>query len=612
MHNSLREKVLQALDIVSVVGEYVSLSRRGKEYVGLCPFHPDHRPSLYVSPAKQIFKCFACGAGGDAIKFVQLRERTDYGTALSTLAQRAGIELRGSATAPASASARQQLLGVLAWAQNHFQRNLHQTPAGKSALNYALARGLSEKTIERFGLGYAADAWDDLLNAARRVGLSTQVLKDAGLVAVNEAGKVYDRFRHRLIFPICDPQGRCVGFGGRTLGDDPAKYLNSPETVLFSKSRLLYALGPARAELQQRREVIIVEGYLDALLLHQCGFPHAVATLGTALSDAHVKLLRPLVDRIVLCFDGDQAGLRAADRAVEVALLSAIPVRVAVLSGGLDPADYVLRFGAEGLQQALDSAVDALEFKWQQTVRMFGQQQPGSRRAAVESMLDFLGGLSARGGIDPVGQGLLVRRLAELLCLPAEAVFEMLRAARSRRRAAAPPERAAAESAYDSAIRGLAGGLVAAVEEYFGLVLSDPDCAGRLDARVFQAVDQCEVWRRLYGLIQQVREEDEQYTRAAVIARAEEADVCELIGRSLSRVVGRVPTAAALEAVLERMGSELDAQRMTQMRRELGRVSLSADDGSRGPDALFADLLETARGQDFVLAAERRGSSAAL
>lgn len=607
MHNSIKDKILSAIDIVEVVGEHVSLARRGKDYIGLCPFHPDHKPSLAVSPTKQIFKCFACGAGGDVIKFVQLRERVDFRTALASLAERAGIDLRAGEADRHADDLRQRLRPVLAWAQAHFQRNLNETPDGRAAREYARRRGFSDETIARHGLGYAANAWDDLLRAARRAGLGGDVLEQAGLVATSENRKPYDRFRHRLMFPICDALGRCVAFGGRTLGDDPAKYLNSPETSLFSKSRVLYALHLARARIEETRTAIVVEGYTDAVLLHQYGFRNVVATLGTALTDAHVKRLRPLTDRVILCFDGDAAGRRAADRAVEVSLGGRLEVRVAVLEAGRDPADCLLAEGAAGFERVLASAVDALEFKWSQTMRAFADGGPGSRRAAIEALLDFVARTTAAGGIDPLEQGLLVRRLAELMGLPPEAVHDMLAAARRRPRARTAADEAAAaeaESDYAAAIRGLPSGLVAAAEDCFGLLLMEAACAAHIEEAFAQAVESVASWRRLYAIIQELRTQRGTYARADVIERCTDADVCELVGRACARVAGTVDAREAFRSAQARLSSELEALRMGELRHALCRET-AATSG----DEVFGDLLRVARKQEFALPAEKRWSA---
>jgi len=612
MHKAITDKILEAVDIVDVVGESVSLTRRGKEFIGLCPFHPDHRPSLSVSPSKQIFKCFACGAGGNAFRFVQLREKVGFGEAVAILARRAGVDLNVSDEQRQADLAREQIRQALVWARAHFQRNLRETAGGASALKYALQRGLSEETISRFGLGYAVDAWDDLLQGAGRAGLRREVLQAAGLVATNETGRVYDRFRHRLMFPICDGQGRCVAFGGRALpssnrvgGEDSAKYLNSPETVLFSKSRILYGLDLARKAIGERGAALVVEGYLDAVLLHQHGFQNAVATLGTALTDAHVKLLRPLTDRLLLCFDGDRPGMQAADRAVEASLLGGMDVRVALLPVGTDPADCVTVSGAASFEKVLASAVEALEFKWQQTVKAYDTGGPAARRAAVEGLINFVAHLCATGAVNPVDQGSVVRRLSELLALPRTEVQGLLAAARRRVRSTGGERgvRPEALSGYQELIRGLPAGLVVAVEECFGLLLLDGRCAQWPERELAEAAGLCAVWSRLHELMRSLAQTESGLTRAAVIAGCDEPALCELVNSCCARVVGTGATAEALAAARERLGLELGAWRMEQLRRVLGRKDREAADAERA----FDDLLAVARSHHSVLPAEKRG-----
>jgi DNA primase len=602
MHNSIKDKVLQATDIIEVVSEHVSLTRRGKEFIGLCPFHPDRKPSLNVSPAKQIFKCFACGAGGDVIKFVQLRERLEFQAALAFLAQRAGIDVHSTPAEARDERRIEQMRKTIEWARDHFQRNLHDTPAGQAARDYARRRGLTPETISRHGLGLAVDSWDDLLHAGRRAGVSMELLQSAGLTATNEAGRTYDRFRNRLIFPINDGFGRCVAFGGRTLGDDPAKYLNSPETGLFSKSRVLYGLDLAKRAIADAGCAVVVEGYLDAVLLHQFGFTHAVATLGTALTDAHVKALRRISERVILCFDGDQAGVRAADRAVEVAVLGGTEVRVAVLEGGQDPADCLLAAGRDGFSRVLDLAVDALQFKWSQMVTAFGSGGAGAQRTAVEALIEFIARLTTTRGLSALDHGLLVRRLAELLALPPRSVHDLLASARRRLQPAGRSTAAALEALpeYELAIRGLPPGLVVGMEECFGLLLSDAACAELVDDVFAAAVEQCDVWRRLYAVVQNLLDEQGSYKRADVIGRCGEADVCELVSRACGRVAGLVATQELFVSARDRVRLESDALRMAASRQALAGSATKADAGDR----TFCELLSTARGRHFALAAE--------
>ncbi|MBU0637425.1 MAG: DNA primase [Planctomycetes bacterium] len=600
----MKDKVLESIDIVEVIGERVVLTRRGKEFIGLCPFHPDHKPSMSVNPTKQIFKCWSCGAGGDVIKFVQLRERVDFREALSVLAKRAGIDARIAPVDRQTASRREQYRKALTWARTHFQDNLHKTPGGRKAFEYARRRGLSDETIQQRGLGHAAAGWDNICGAAGRAGLTPDVLQQAGLTVTNDSGRTYDRFRDRLIFPICDALGRPVAFGGRALGDDPAKYLNSPETALFSKSRVLYGLDVARRAIERHREAIVVEGYMDAVLLYQHGFEHVVATLGTALTDAHVKLIRPLADSLILCFDGDQAGVLAAERAVETALRNRITVRVVVLEPGQDPADCVVTSGASGFKAALNTATEALQFKWRLTVRTLGAAGERGRRAAVEEYLRFVGGVSAAGGIDPLEQGLLVARLSELLSLPAATVYELLARARSdaRRSGPSPANEAPNYSDYESAVRGLPTGLVVAVEDVFGVMLADAGAIADVGDAFDRAIGYCDTWKRLSATCCRLAEESGEYTRADVVENCDEAALCELVSRASARVKQGALLAEVLRSAYERLVSELDLLRMGDLRVGLRQTETTDADA----DEAFRAFLDVARRQHAVLAAEER------
>ncbi|MFQ5805897.1 MAG: DNA primase [Phycisphaerae bacterium] len=593
----MKEKVLESVDIVDVVGERVSLTRKGREYVGLCPFHDDHRPSLSVSPQKQIFKCWSCGAGGDVIKFVQRLQRVEFREALGILARRAGIELRGASADDRSAAARERIRQALVWARSHFQRNLRETAKGERAAAYARSRGMTEATIDRFGLGYAADAWDDLLSHAARAGISRDVLQQAGLITTNEQGKAYDRFRHRLIFPICDTLGRCVAFGGRALGDDPAKYLNSPETPLFSKSRVLYGFDAARPAIVAAREAVVVEGYTDAVLLSQAGVANVVATLGTALSDAHVKLLSSLSGRIVMCFDSDQAGLRAADRAVETALRHRVEVLVAVMPDGQDPADFVIGQGVGAFKSLLQSAIGALEFNWNRTVQAYSEGGQQGQRDAVEAFLRFVARVTLAGGIDPLEQGLLVGRLGELLSLPAGTAYELLAKAKAAAAREPTPQTSttSVQSAYDGSIRGLPVGLVSAIEELFGLALSAPEYFEELKEGLAAGVRPCDAWKRLYEILQGMAEERGSFIRSDVIQSCHDSALCELVSRATERVASRPVSPAACRTVSDRVLAELEAVRQATLRANLREKS--AEEGAADYEALLA-IAKRQRGRD--------------
>ncbi|MBL8879546.1 MAG: DNA primase [Phycisphaerales bacterium] len=606
MSNSLRDKVLEAVDVVDVIGESVALKRRGKEFIGLCPFHADRNPSMSVSPTKQIFKCWACGAGGDAIRFVQLRDRVDFPEALRTLATRAGLQVRGEKISAADSDRREAIRAVMEWARSQFERNLTEHPHGRLAMDYARRRGLSEDTIRRFRAGYALNDWDSLLNAANAAGVSTDLLLEAGLVTRNEEGRTYDRFRNRLIFPICDPQGRPVAFGGRTLGDDPAKYLNSPETPLFSKSRVLFGLDAAKSAISAEKSAIVVEGYMDAVLLSQYGVQNVVATMGTALTDAHAKLLRPLAERVFLCFDGDEAGIKAADRAVETALRSRLDVRVVMMPDETDPADCVVNGGTQAFTAQLQSSLDALEFKWSQVRNSFADKGPQSKKAAAEQFIAFIGSVSSAGGIDPIDQGLLVGRLSDLLAMPVASIYDLLGRAMNSRRT---PEQATDDfsdeiSDYAGEVRALPAAFVASVESLLGMLADSSAFYGALDDRYALAVAQAETWRRLDAVYQELYNESGVWTRSDVLQRCEDGASCELVNRCLAIVAGVDSVEEHFSAIHARLEREIADMQLGELQAQLrSRDSVAGDS-----DQAFRALLETAGRQHALLPGQARWS----
>ncbi len=597
MDTALRDRILQAVDLVALVGERVTLTRKGKEFVGLCPFHPDHKPSLWVSPAKQIFKCFACGAGGDAIEFVRRLDHLEWRDALASLAERAGVELRTSPADRLAAQRRNQVLEVLAWAKLHFLANL-RGQAGSQARQYARGRGLTPESLERHELGLALDAWDDLLRAARRQRLDEAILLQAGLLSRNDSDRVFDRFRNRLMFPISDPQGRTIAFGGRALGDDPAKYLNSPESPTFSKSRVLYGLSIARKAIEQTGRAIVVEGYLDCVMLHQHGFANSVATLGTALTDAHVQLLAPLAATIYLCFDGDAAGARAADRGVEIALRSASDVRVVQLVEAKDPADRLVQAGVEAFARDLERSTDALEFKWQKLLSQFGGGVR-ARRQAVESYLAFVAEAARAGAVDPLAQNLMIGRLADIMGVGAERIVDLL-AEHQRRRM-----RVGSDGGGDGPPReqrerptvppGLAGG----VETVLGLLSRSPTCWAWVDDSIVKALSYYETWGALYRLLLDVREELGEYCVTDVMARCDDRALLELLSRAQERIAENVPQREQFDLARQALATELNSLRMMEIKEE-------AETGTQSEAQAFEALRTLARGRHAVLPAYDR------
>jgi len=394
--------VKASTDIVDVVHAYVPLKRRGKTFEARCPFHEEKTPSFKVNPEGQFFKCFGCGKGGDCFSFVEEIERVSFREALEILAERAGISIRSGSLAGSGSRARE----ALKFARDYFAANLWGD-AGRETRAYLSRRGIEESTARAFHLGAAPDAWTGLRAAAQSAGIPDKALLEAGLVVAREDGSgVYDRFRDRLVFAIHDGLNRPVGFGARLLGDGEPKYLNSPETPLFSKRRLLYGLEHARAAAEPTRALAVVEGYTDVLMAHQAGVQGVVATLGTSLTPDHAKLLRRHTDTVVLVFDGDAAGERAVERGVEALLGEDLDVRVVHLPAGEDPCDFVRSRGSDAFRDLLGESRDLFE----EVVSRRGSGEAGtaSRARAVDALLRWVAAVPS-----PVRRAEWLRRLAK-------------------------------------------------------------------------------------------------------------------------------------------------------------------------------------------------------
>jgi DNA primase catalytic core len=363
--DALRE-IRARIDIASLIGQYVALHKRGNDLVGLCPFHAEKTPSLHVHPDRGFFKCFGCGAGGDAITFVQRIENAQFGDVVRMLAAKAGIELEPETPRAARArSEREAIYEANRLAAAYFVRMLG-SEAGAVARSYCAERGLLAETVERFGLGYAPDAWGGLVNELARNDVDLALAAQAGLVKSGQRG-YYDFYRNRLMVPTYSTTGEVIAFGGRALGDTEPKYLNTSTTPAYTKGHHLYALNLARRAAQNDRTLIVVEGYLDCIALHQAGFENTVASLGTSFTEEQATELRKYAEYVYLCFDGDPAGSAAATKAVDVASKriehAGSSVRIVLLPPGDDPDSYVRNQGAEAFRRLLDSAKSAIAFK---------------------------------------------------------------------------------------------------------------------------------------------------------------------------------------------------------------------------------------------------------
>jgi DNA primase len=390
---SFLDELRQRSSVAQIVGRRVRLTRRGREYLGLCPFHNEKTPSFSVSEDKGFYHCFGCGAHGSAIDFVMHSEGLTFPEAVAKLAAEAGLTLPPSdPLARARAERASTIAGVLERAAKWFEAQLASQNGGM-ARSYLLQRGLKPDTVARFRLGFAPASRSALKEVMLARGTPEALLLESGLlISPSAGGASYDRFRQRLIFPIADRRGRIIGFGGRTLGDDPAKYINSPETPLFHKGSSLYNLALAGPAARETGQLVVAEGYFDVIALVEAGIAHAVAPLGTALSEDQLQLLWRLVPEPVLCFDGDAAGKRAAFRIADKALSLLRPGRslgFAMLPQGFDPDDLVRKRGAQAMNAALRSSLPLAEILWQRETegRVFDTPE---RRAALQTALEAL------------------------------------------------------------------------------------------------------------------------------------------------------------------------------------------------------------------------------
>lgn len=385
---SFLDDLVERNPIEDVVGQYVSMTRRGSNLFGLCPFHGEKTPSFSVSPDKGIFYCFGCHKGGGVINFIMEIENLSYPDAVRFLAKRAGMEVPEDAQYHSRYHQQERLWALSAEAARFFHTQLYQ-PAGAKALAYARGRGLSQKTLTNFGLGYAPARWTALLEAMEAKGYTQQELLDAGLALRHaEKGTVYDRFRNRLMFPIIDVRGHVIGFGGRVMDDSIPKYLNSPDTLIFNKRKNLFAMNLAKRSKAGR--IILVEGYMDAIALHQYGFDSAVASLGTALTQDQVALLARYTDQVVLIYDGDEAGQNATRRALPMLERSGLEIRVLAIQGAKDPDEYLRKFGADRFKLLLDGAENQMEYRIAALARKYDITQDSQKVEFLQAAADLL------------------------------------------------------------------------------------------------------------------------------------------------------------------------------------------------------------------------------
>jgi len=421
------EQIRDLVSIVDVVGDFVALKRRGRNHFGLCPFHQEDTPSFSVNEEKQIFKCFGCGKGGSVFQFLQEMERITFPEAVMKLANQAGVTIdQANEQTPEEKERISLLYDANEFAAGFFERCLSNL-SGKKANEYLRSRNFKQKTLQKFRVGYAPTEWDLLFKAARKKGFSPAILKDVGLVGLSEQGKHFDRFRDRLMFPIWNIAERIVGFGGRALNDDePAKYLNSPETTLYKKSKLLFGLGQTKAKSREQNQLILVEGYTDFLRLWENGFLNIAATSGTALTPYHAKIITRYVENVVLCFDGDSAGINAALRAGKILQYSGLTTKIVALPSNEDPDSFLVSHGADGLNELIRQSQSFFPFFFNRDDDEF--QTVSGKTKLIDELLEDIQAIK-----DNVRRDLIVKTISEYSGVGESAIISKINQ-RNRRR----------------------------------------------------------------------------------------------------------------------------------------------------------------------------------
>lgn len=415
--------------IEDVVGQYVQLKRSGSNLFGLCPFHGEKTASFSVAPDKGIYYCFGCHKGGSVINFQMEIEGLSYPDAVRALAKRAGMEVPEDEQYQSRYRQQERLWALHKEAARFFHTQLY-APAGASALQYALNRGMSKATLTRFGIGYAPESWTDLVDTLRRKGYTDQELRDSGLVTISRKnGNLFDRFRDRLMFPIIDVRGNVIGFGGRIMNDkdkSAAKYLNSPETLIFNKRKNLFALNLAKKS--KLGYLILVEGYMDAISLHQYGFDCAVASLGTALTEDGANLLSRYTDQVVLIYDGDAAGQNASQRAIPILEKAGLQVKVLQMRDAKDPDEFLKKYGADRFKILLEESSNRIEYQLNAIARKYNLQEDDQKVKYLQESAELVGTLSSAVQREVYGG-----RVAELAGISPDAMKLEIDRARKRR-----------------------------------------------------------------------------------------------------------------------------------------------------------------------------------
>ncbi|MBX3422479.1 MAG: DNA primase [Pirellulaceae bacterium] len=588
----IKERVRTATDIVELVGSRLELRRQGAMYVANCPWHNDSRPSLQVNPARQTWKCWVCDIGGDVFNYVMRIEGCSFADALHRLAERAGINMArrgasgksGRGGQDATVDQKAELYRVLRWADDFFHRYLLESPQAAAARDYLNERGITHHSQEKFHLGMSPNSWSALLEAAAGERISPTLLEAAGLVVKREGqGGYYDRFRERIIFPIRDRENRTIAFGGRIMpgAGEGAKYINSPETRLFQKSRQLYGFDVAHIPIHRQRQAVVMEGYTDVIVAHQVGVDNAVAVLGTALGAAHLRTLRHSCDSVVLLLDGDEAGQRRSDEVLELFLHAQLDVRIVTLPEGLDPADYLNKYGLEAFERSVATACDALEFRLRRATAGIDPLVDTHRvHRAIEEMLSLLAKVPHSGLISNeafrIRQNQVLTRLSRQFTIGEEVLRQQLSALRQRQSQLTQSVRSRAQEPQETAppIAFHLSDLSPFERELLELLIIAPQVAPIVLERVQSGWLECKAARAMLDAYQQLDFSGVSLEFNSVLSAVEDPSLKSLLVTLHDQAAAKSSSTKAsaderLRALTQRIGQRHDELRGLQLVEQL-------------------------------------------
>jgi DNA primase len=560
------ERVRQGNDIVEVIGSYFPLKRAGANFRALCPFHKEKTPSFNVSPSRQIWHCFGCGAGGNVFTFVMKYENLDFVSAVRRLAERAGIEIefeRGGSEP--GRDQKQLLLDLHEQVAEFYHHNLMKEPAGEIARQYLKRRGIALQAAKSWQLGYSPEAWEALIEWGAKRKFSPELLEAAGLAVRGERGW-YDRFRGRLMFPIRDEQGRVVGFSGRILTEskEQPKYINSPETAIFQKGRVLFALDRARRAITERNFAIVCEGQLDTIACHEAGLKNAVAPQGTALTEQHARILKRFADEVVLMFDADSAGEAAVVRSAEPLLAAGVVIRVVVLPEGHDPDSFLKTAGAAELEKLVTKAPGFFVYVLDRVSQLYDLGSDRDRLRAAEQVVELLAKIP-----NAILQAGCVRLAAERLDVPESAILQELRKLRARAR----PEPATAEAGPAAAGFARAAGS-AAEEALLGILLSEERLMETVEERLDRAWLSDSVAAALIRKALQLYAQGQWRGTEAFVASAPDEESAAVLAAVLARPAGGERGEEAVARCLAALERRWLEGRLTALRKRLQQQEL--------------------------------------